>query len=332
MNALLRADLIRLRRRLDLWFIVAGVLVLAGISFVGGYSGDVADPPPFDRAAFVQQTNDSGMFVGMTQAEIDAQLPLLVADAQAAADADRADHEARQVVALQRYGLPQAPLTLLASSLFSIIALALIASLVVGDEFRFGTLRTSLLAASDRRRFLAARLISFLVLTVGLFVALVLVAVVLSLGLTLIGAELPPSAPINVPAAAGLVVTDILVATVVILLTTALSLIMRSGVLAFLVGLLLLLIDVFLVQLPVFQSLGAQAALAAVPQFSLTTAIRTLQAVLGRDTGGLAFADLPVPGGPLNLDPVVLAGILVAWGAVFLVVADRRIRRMDVIE
>ena len=90
---------------------------------------------------------------------------------------------------------------------------------------------------------------------------------------------------------------------------------MRSGALAFLVGLLLLLIDVFLVQLPVFQSLGAQAALAAVPQFSLTTAIRTLQAVLGRDTGGLAFADLPVPGGPLNLDPVVLAGILVAWGA-----------------
>jgi len=305
---------------------------VAALAVLNGYANDVADPPPFDRDAYVQETMASGLFEGMTQAEIDAQLPQLIADAQASDDFSRADHEARQAIALQRYGLPQAPLTLLASSLFSIIALALVASLVVGDEFRYGTLRTSLLAAADRRRFLAARLISLLVLIAAVFLALVLLAIMLSLALAVVGAELPAAAPIDAPAAIGLVATDILVAAVVVLLTTALSLVMRSGALAFLVAVLLLLIDVFLAQLPVFHALGETAALAAVPQLSVTTAIRTLQAVLGQRTGGLAFADLPVPSGPLDLDPFVLALILAAWGALFLFVADLRIRRMDVVE
>ncbi len=332
MRALLRADWLRLRRRIDLWIIVIGVLVIAGASFLNGYAGDVQDPPPFDRAAYTKELVDSGMFVGLTQAEQDEQLRQLIADAQAGAEAGNAQHETDQAVALQRYGMPQAPLTVLSSSLFALIALALIASLAVGDEFRFGTLRTSLLAAADRRRFLAARMISLLLVTLGMFLALMLVAIVLSAGLAVVGAELPVAAPIDLPAAIGLVLADILAASVVILLTALLSLLMRSGALAFLVALLVLLLDLFLSQLSAFRALGSDTPLAAVPQLSLANSMRTLQAVLGHAAGGLAFADVPVSNGPLDLGPGALALIVAGWGVVFLFVADRRIRRMDVVE
>ena len=115
------------------------------------------------------------------------------------------------------------------------LALVLIASLAVGDEFRFGTIRTSLLAASNRRRFLVARLVSLFALTVGLFVALARCSgrSWRSGPARLVGAELGRDAPrsIDPVARCAWLAAQILTTMVVIVLATALTVLLRSGAL-----------------------------------------------------------------------------------------------------
>jgi ABC-type transport system involved in multi-copper enzyme maturation permease subunit len=329
-TALLRADWLRLRRRRDLWVILVLVLVIGGIGFLAGYRTDVQDPAPYDPAQAAQQLDQGGFFEGMSQEEIDAARPQLLADLQAQAESDLAFRNAEQLLLLQKYEFPQSILTVIGMGIAPIVALVLIATLVIGDEFRFGTVRTSLLAAGNRRRFLLARLISLLAMTVGLFVVLAMLAVVLSLGLVILGAELPPATmPIHAGPALALVGTEILATTVLIALAAALTVLMRSGALPLLMVVLGLLLETFITALPVF---GPQELLSGVPQFFLTNAGRTLLARFGNDSGAIGVGTTePLPAAIDLAVPAVVA-IVVAWGLLFLFVADRRIRSMDITE
>jgi ABC-type transport system involved in multi-copper enzyme maturation permease subunit len=330
-KALLRADWLRLRRRRDLWIIFAAIGVLGAVSFLSGYRSDAEDPVPFNEAEFRQMQLDSGFFEGSTPEEIAMQMDAFVADMRASDEQSRVAWEEQQAISLQKYVFPQSILTVLGAGIAPLIALLLATTLIVGDEFRFGTIRTSFLAAADRRRFLAARCLSVAVMTAGLFALLIVVATILSLILAGLGAELPAQVtPVNVGAAAGFVGVEVLAALVVSALGIALTVLLRSGALPLLLIILATLIELFVSALPIF---APGEFLAAVPQFFLSSGIRTLLGRLGPESGGIAVMDVgQAPPAVLDLALPVVVAIVAAWGLLFLAIADRRLRTMDVVE
>jgi len=352
MRALLHADWLRFRRRRDFWIIAIAVLVVGAVGFVSAYHNDSTDPTWLNRtpADIREEIKSYADFEGMTQAEVDAQIQQMVDDSIAQQDQERASWEEQQAVALQKYDLPQTPFTLLGSGIVPMLALVLMASLAVGDEFRFGTIRTSLLAAGKRRRFLFARLVSLTAMTVALFGAMVLLSFLLGIGLRLVGAEVNPSTiPIDAGSGIAWLGAQILATMVVISLGLALTVLLRSGALPLLLIIIAALVELFVAALPIFGATecpfgatGSAAdpgsgatcwtALAGVPQAFLARSIQTMTARLGTDTHALAFAGVQVPTGPIDLPVVAIAGIIAAWGLLFLVVADRRFRTMDVVE
>ena len=329
MSRLIRADWLRFRGRRDFWIIAIGVLVITGLSFLAGYRSDAQDPEWQNEAQIRQEARDFLFFEGSPE-EIEAQIEQYVRDVQTSNRQGIAEWEAQQRINLQKYDVPQAPFTLLGSGLAPLLALILLASLAVGDEFRYGTIRTSFLAAGHRRRFLAARLVSLAALVVGLHLALVLLAFVMAIALRIVGAEVTTTVtPISLVASVAWFAGLVLVAIVLVSLATLLALVLRSGALPLLILLIGGLIELFLVNLPIF-ALGQ--FLAAVPQALLTTSMRFLGARLGYDTNAVALAGTEVPQTVLDLPLLVVAGIIAAWGGLFVLAADRRIRRMDIVE
>jgi hypothetical protein len=224
----------------------------------------------------------------------------------------------------------QSPFTLIGSGIAPLIALVLIASLALGDEFRFGTVRTSLLAAGSRRRFLAARLISLFVLTAGLFGALILLGIIIGIILRLVSAEVAATVtPIDAGAGLAWLGAQILATFVLILLGTALTVLLRSGAMPLLLIILAGLIELFISALPIF---APQQFLSGVPQGFLSTSIRALTTRLALDTHAVALAGSEPPWAAIELPLVAVAGVVIAWGLIFLFAADRRFRTMDVVE
>jgi ABC-type transport system involved in multi-copper enzyme maturation permease subunit len=330
LKALLRADLLRFRRRKDFWIIAIAVCLLGGVTFLAGYRSEVQDPPPFNEAQYRQEAIDSGFLDGFSPEEAAANLEALVAEARASEAQQAIDWEAQQAIGLQKYDIGQSPFTLLGPAIAPVLALILIASLAIGDEFRFGTVRTSLLAAGSRRRFLAARLTSLMALTVLLFGVLVLLGFALGAVLRLVGAEVPATVtPIDPGAGLAWLGAQVLVTFVLILLGTTLTALLRSGALPLLLIIVAGLMEAFISALPVF---GPQEFLAGVPQAFLSTSIRALTTRLALDTHAVALEGSQPPPAPIDLPIIAVAAIVAAWGLVFLLTADRRFRTMDVVE
>jgi ABC-type transport system involved in multi-copper enzyme maturation permease subunit len=330
MRALLRADWLRFRRRKDFWIIAIAVCVIGGVSFLASYRSEVQDPPPFNEAEYRQMTIDSGFLEGLPPEEATADLDALIADAKANDAQNEIEREAQQAVQLQKYDVVQSPFTVIGSGIAPLIALILIATLAIGDEFRFGTVRTSLLAAGSRRRFLAARLTSLFVITAGLFAALALLGIMLGIGLRLVGAEVSATvAPIDPGAGLAWLGAQILATFVVILLGTALTVLLRSGALPLVLIIFAGLIELFISALPIF---APGEFLSGVPQAFLTNSIRAVTARLGLDTHAIALAGAETPYSAIGLPLIAVAGIVLAWGLIFLLVADRRFRTMDLVE
>jgi hypothetical protein len=329
-KALLRADWLRLRRRRDFWVIAIGVCLIGGIGFLSSYRSDVQDPPPFDEAQYRQETIDSGFLDGVAPEEASAELEALVADAKRQDAENLAEWNREQAISLQKYDIVQSPFTLIGSAIVPLVALILMASLAVGDEFRFGTVRTSLLAAGNRRRFLAVRLVSLLALTVGLFVAMALLATLLAIGLRVVGAEVAATTtPIDPIAGAAWFGAEILATMTVLALGTALTLLLRSGALPLLLIIMAALLELFLTALPVF---GSGQLLAGVPQAFLMNSIRTLTVRLGLDTHAIALTGVEPPPSAIELPLIVVVAIIAAWAVLFVAGADRRVWTMDIVE
>ena len=332
MKALLHADWMRFRRRKDFWIIGIAVLVIGGIGFLSSYRSEVTDPQYPDAAAIRQEVVLFSDFTGsgMTQAEIGTQIDQMVAEQVVQYDQARIDWDAQQAFLLQKYDVAQSPFTLLGSGVAPLLALVLTASLAIGDEFRFGTVRTSLLAAGSRRRFLGARLVSLFVMTVGLLAALVLLGTILGLGLRAVGAEVSATTtPIDPAAGLAWFGSQVLTTMTVISLGTALTVLLRSGALPLLLILLGGLIELFIANLPIF---APNEFLSGVPLAFLGTSIRTLTTRLGLDTHAVALAGAEVPFAAIELPLVTIVAIIAAWGLLFLLLADRRFRTMDVVE
>ncbi len=333
MTALLRADWLRLRRRKDLWIIAIGVCVIGLISFINAYHTESSDPQWLitDAAQIREEVTMYADFEGLTEAEKAAQIDLMVADQVAMNQQQLADWEAQQRDTLQKYAFPQSVFTAIGNGTIPLVALVLIASLAVGDEFRFGTIRTSLLAAGDRRRFLAARLVSLLGLTVGLFIVLIMIGTILGLGLGLVGADLgaTPAAAVDPASSVVWFGALVLITSVVIALATALTVLLRTGALPLLVILIGGLIELFVAHLPIF---APGELLSGVPQAFLTQNIQLLSAILGSNTHALALTAGETPYQAFEVPMVGVAAIVAAWGLLFLLIAERRLRTMDIVE
>jgi len=329
-RALLRAEWVRFRGRRDFWVIAIAVCLIAGVSFLNGYRGDAEDPTrsnPADLRAMVASGFSSE---GLTQAEIDAQLDLMVNDllAQEQAQLDQANE--RQQTTLQAYAFPQSAFTIIGAGLLPLFALILLASFAVGDEFRFGTIRTSLLAAGSRRRLLAARTLTLAAMTLGLLVALLAIGAVLGVVLAVVGAELAPTTvPIDAVSSITWFAGQALATVVVLCLASAITLVLRSGALTLLLILIWSLFELFLANLSIF---AAGQPLAAVPLAFLTTNIRILLADLGPATHAVGVSAIAQPDVAVGLPTLAVAAIVGLWGLLFLAVADRRLRTMDIVE
>jgi ABC-type transport system involved in multi-copper enzyme maturation permease subunit len=330
MRALLRADWLRFRRRRDFWLIAIGVLVIGGVSFIGSYRSESTDPPWPTEEQLRQDVIANSAFEGMTQAEVDAQVDQFVAEEMAMYESQKEEFERNQQLLLQKYDVVQAPFTIIGGALAPLLAIILIASFAIGDEFRFGTLRTSLLAANDRRRFLGARLASLLALIVTVFVALAVVGIVLALLLRLTGAEVVETVePIDPAAGLGWFGAQILVASVVVVLAVTITLLLRTGALSLPLVALLAVTELFIGNLPIF---ARDQPLAGVPIAFLTVNARALTVRLGLDSHAVALAAGEPPTLPISLPLVATVAIIAAWGLFFLVVAERRLQTMDIVE
>jgi ABC-type transport system involved in multi-copper enzyme maturation permease subunit len=331
-SALLRADWLRLRRRKDLWIIGIAVLVIGDLSFLAGYQSESSDPSFPDAAQMRQDAVDYGFFEG-TPEEIEFQIDQMVTESTTMFEQQRVEREAQQAIQLPKYAWPQSPFTIVGSGLPAMVALILIAALAVGDEFRYGTIRTSLLAAGDRRRFLAARFTSLVAVTVGLFAALLLLGAILGLGLRIAGADLGSSASvvaIDGPSAVAWLGAELLTTLVLIAFGAALTVLLRSGALPLLLIIIAGLVDLFLTNLPIF---APGELLSGVPQGFLGHAIRTLTSALAFDTHAIGIANVgQMPYQAIAIPMVGVAAIIAAWGVLFVVIADRRLRTMDVVE
>ncbi|HEY8438724.1 MAG TPA: ABC transporter permease subunit [Candidatus Limnocylindrales bacterium] len=331
MTALLRADWIRYRRRLDLWVIVIGVLLFSAIGFLSGYRRDATDPEQLSRDQIRQQIVDSSFFEGMTQEEIDAEIDMQVTDWLASQEQERIGWDQQQTITLQRYDVAQAPLTILGFGFGPLIAGFLVATLILGDEFRHATIRTSLLAASHRRRFLAARLVTIAAITAGLFVLVIALGFVLSLGLRLVGAEIPrPTIAIDAGSSLALVAAELLSVLAAIGLGVAMTVILRSGAFPLLMILVYAFVELFIANLPVF---AERQPLAGMDQVFLTRSAQRLVETLAQATNASAFNVSFGDADPNRLAPLWTSAVIVAaWLALFVVIADRRFRTMDIVE
>ncbi|HET9346321.1 MAG TPA: hypothetical protein VFO05_11545 [Candidatus Limnocylindrales bacterium] len=330
MRSLLRADRLRYRRRIELWLIGGAVLAFGIFGFVAGYRGDSMDPEWQTAEQARAELIDTVDFSGMTDAEIEAQIDLMVADWLSSQEQDKRMFEESQAILLQKYDIGQSPFTMIGLGILPMIALVFVTTLLLGDEFRYGTVRTSLLAATDRRRFLAARLITFGLMIAGLFAALVLAGVALAVVLRLLGAEIPPATqPLGGAAGVALFAAELLIAFTLVAFAVAVTVLTRSGALPLLILLVWAVAELFVLSQPIFQ---AGQALAAVPQFFLTTNIRALLSTLAIDSGAIALVGNEVPAAALAIPAWGMAAIIGAWALLFLVVADRRFRTMDIVE
>lgn len=329
MTNLLRAEWLRLRRRRDFWVILVGIAIIVTVTFLGAYRSDAAVNPPFDEAAFGQMLDESGQFEGMTPADAVQLRAQIIADQRAQEEQAAVEQEAQRQLGLRRYSFPQSLLTMLGTAILPFLALVLIASMATGDDFRYGTIRTSLLAASDRRRFLAARLVSMTVIAVGLIATILVLGVVLPLILAVVGADLPAAPALDPVGTVLLLGVDVLAAVGLMAFATMVTLLLRTGTLSVLILLIYGLIELYVANLPIF-ALGN--FLAAVPQFFFIQGIRSVQLRLAYDAGSLASGGEPFPAMAVDLGVPAMIAIVLAWTMLFLAIADRRLRRMDVTE
>jgi len=339
MRALLRADWLRLGKRRTLQVILLAIQLIGATFFLLGFRS--TDYQPYfdevaERQSLTVQFSQGGMPADQVKDQVDQ-----------AIEQERSEY-LRLVAQMQAvratYAFPASLPTLLATaSAIYLLAMVLLAASTMGDEFSWGTIRTSLLASSNRRRWLTVRLALLAGAAVVGMALLVLAAAMLPLVLVAVVGPLPPAPPTNLAALVVLVGGLVLGAIALVGFAMAAALLMRSGGLTLLIAIIYALVEstvvVLIAQLPPFRPENAFGdgqpggpltwvlglfPVHAFQQF-LIAATQATGAVY--DYGGQGIAS-GVPLGPA-LWP--LASVT-AWGLVFIAIAFIRFDRMDIAE
>ena len=329
MRGLLRADWLRFRKRGALQVMVIAIPVLVAFFYLAGFRNATSDlPPTFDEQTARQQLIDEGGLNGVPPDQVDQQIQPMI-------DSERANYEqqlAQVRITQSGFAFPQSLLVVLGSATYAFLALILLTATTIGDEFSWGTIRTMLLASSDRRRLLMGRLVSLGAVAVFVFAVTLLLGFVLPGVLAVTGSVLPPAPPVDFGWLAILVLADLVISLTVISFAAMATLIVRSGGLTLVVALAYVAIEgvmnALLLRFPPFQDKGSLQWLLNVLPFRATVT------VLDKLAGGAGRVE-PYPGafGPPDPGAAWLPiAALVVWGAVFMGIAFWRFRRMDIVE
>lgn len=334
MIGLLRAELLRLRRRRTLQVIVLAVPLLTGIIMVLSYNS-VYDAPPFDAAAYRQELIDEGFTVGLTPEESE---PLLneTVESQRQMQAQMQDQ-----LALSRASFiyPYSLVTVLGSGAFALLALILLTATTLGDEFGWATIRTSLLASSSRRRFLTVRFIALAAAGLLIFGLLLVVGLVLPLLLNVPAPKLPAILPaFDGGAFLILFAGELLAGFLVMAFAAFITLLVRNGALTLVAALVWVAVEAAVLTLLLrFPNIGTPSSMGDPPPdawileaFPLR-GLTTLMQAVGKAASGLSnYPDEVVARDPgVALVPIVSFAILtVILGAA----SFHRFTRMDIVE
>ncbi len=329
MIGLLRADWIRFRRRRTVQFIVLAVPLLGAFLFVAGFRSTLAGlVPPFDAQSYRQELIDEGAVQGASPDEAGQMLDQLVESQRE----QMVQIRAQQELGLSRYAFPQSLLTILGNASFLFLALILLAATTIGDEFSWGTIRTSLLASGDRPRLLAVRMAMLAGAAAVMFALLLLLGTILPIVMAATSA--PSAAPPGLDPGGFLVLLagEVGIAATVIAFATFATVLVRSGGLTLVAALVYVAIEgailALLLRFPDFQPGGASEWVIK------TLPVRGIVAFI--DSAGGAAGVLPgFPGEVVNRDLGAVwlpLGAILAWGVLFLALAFRRFLRMDIVE
>jgi ABC-type transport system involved in multi-copper enzyme maturation permease subunit len=307
---------------------VIAIPVLIAFFYLAGFRNATSYLPTFDEQTYRQQLIDGGAVIGVLPDQVDEALRQMI-------DSERANYEQQlaQVRLTQSgFAFPQSLLVVLGSATYAFLALILLTATTIGDEFSWATIRTMLLASSDRRRVLLARLVSLGAAAGFVFAVTLLLGLALPGVLALTGSVLPPAPPVDFGWLAILVVADLVISVTVISFAAMATLLVRSGGLTLVVALAYVAIEgavnALLLRFEPFQDKGSLQWVLNVLPFRATVT------VLDKLAGGAGRVE-PYPGAFGPPDPgaawLPLAALAV-WGAVFMAVAFWRFRRMDIVE
>ena len=327
MRGLARAEWLRLRKRRSLQVIVLAVPILAAFFFVAGYSS-IYEPPPFDEATRRAELIAEGYVEGVPPEEVEQFLAELL-------ESERASMEQwREQVVLARagYAYPQSVVTVLGSGTLVLFALILLTATTIGDEFSWGTIRTTLLASSRRPRLLFVRFVALAALGAFTFALLILLGVLLPFVLQAAGAPLPQPPAIDGGALLVLLAGHLVAVLAVIAFAALATLTVRSGSLTLVVVLVYVVVEAAILALftrfESFQGDGENAWLIT------TLPVRGIAAI-GDTASRVASAMAHYPGEEIvrDLGPVwVPLAALMVWATLFAALAFRRFSRMDIVE
>ena len=333
MRGLIAAEFLRLRKRRSLQVIVLAVPLLAGAFFFLSYQG-MWEPPPFDAEQYRAQLIADGYVIGLPPEEADRLLD------QEVAFAEQQERQMRESIALTRatFLFPYSLITMLGYGTFMLLALVLLVATTTGDEFGWATIRTTLLANSHRSRVLVVRLLALGVAAALILALLLLIGTVLPVLLNVASQRLPPTLPaFDWGALVLLLAGQLLAAAAVIGLAALATLMVRSGALTLVAVLVYVVVEaaflVFLLRFKEFQydQEGTPGELAWLLEAFPVRGFATLSTALGKAASGLPayFQEVVVR----DVTPAGLPMLsLTIFAAIFLALAFRRFRRMDIVE
>jgi ABC-type transport system involved in multi-copper enzyme maturation permease subunit len=228
MMGLFRAEFLRLRKRRSLQIIVLGVPALVAVIFIASYSS-LTQLPPFNVDEVRANLIANGYGVGLPPDEAERMIQEGIAQERMFYDMQL------EQVKLARAGhvFPYSLATVLQSGTIVFFALVILAATTTGDEFGWGTIRTTLIASSHRHRVLAVRLTALAVTAVALFTVLLLLGAVLQSLLGVAHGALPATLPAFDAGALAVLLGGLLLGAATVMATTTLiTLLARNGALA----------------------------------------------------------------------------------------------------
>jgi ABC-type transport system involved in multi-copper enzyme maturation permease subunit len=227
-SGLFRAELLRLRKRRSLQIIVLGAPLLVAVMFITSY-GSVYAPGPFDEGQVRADLIAQGYTIGLPPDEAERLLDEAVAQQRSFYDEQLESSKLTRA----NFAFPYSLAFVLRNGTVAMLAILILSATITGDEFGWGTIRTTLLASTHRRRILAVRLAALGLTALALFAAMLVLGAVLPLLIGVAGAGLPSTLPaLDVGALGVLLLADLLVAATVIGATTLITLLVRNGALA----------------------------------------------------------------------------------------------------
>ncbi len=295
MSGLVRAEWLRLRRRKDLWFVLAALAALATIGYWGSLSS-IDSHYGFDPTQPVP-------------AEVLAQMA-----------AERA-----------QYAFPQSLLTVLQSG--QVFVLALIAFATAGTlaaEFVYGTVRTSLVASSNRRAFLAVRIGAMAVIALLLLAIVAIIGSLMPLIGVAVGTDLPGGHPVDAAGIAALLGSLFLFSMVVIGLVLVLTVVFRNSGIALILAFAYFLVENIAVSRWATQTDAVATAIRLLPSSDLQLLLQSARFAAHPVTLPFDGSSQALPPGTPATVWLVLVGA--GWACAFLLAAIAIFHRADINE